>query len=55
MKMEYAPPDFQNKRDDKDPGLIGFLRVEGSATCEVCYQDIHCFLKLVIYDDSSTF
>ena len=48
MKMEYAAPDFQNKRDDSDPSLIGFLRVEGSAMCEVSYDVIDCLLKLVI-------
>ena len=57
--MEYAAPDFQNKRDDSDPSLIGFLRVEGSAMCEVSYKDIDCLLKFFLYaklyDGSSTF
>ena len=39
MQMRYAEPDFKNERDDNDPDLIGFLRVEGSAMCEVCSND----------------
>ena len=37
MQMMYAEPDFKNERNDNDPDLIGFLRVEGSAECEVSY------------------
>ena len=40
MQMRYAEPDFKNERDDNDPDLIGFLRVEGSAMCEVSFYNI---------------
>ena len=40
MQMRYAEPDFKNDRDDNDPDLIGFLRVEGSAMCEVSFYNI---------------
>ena len=46
MQMMVAEPENENERNDNDPDLIGFLRIEGSAVCEVSYFWYHNVYKI---------